>query len=139
MTKATVGLALVSVLAAGPAVAHHGERSALGTVTIAQPVLAGGKTLQPGTYEVWDTGEHVKPLPGQSEDAQTYIEFVSNGTVVARDVAEVMPAPARAVGTSGGAATRLRLERLRGGDFMRVSTYRDGERYLIHLPVPGQP
>lgn len=120
-----------------PAFAHHGA-SALGSVSITQPVLAGGKMLQPGTYEIRDTGEHVKPLPGQSEDAQAYIEFVANGMVVARDVAELMPASPRPVGTSGGAAARPRVELLKGGDFLRVSTYRGSERYLIHLPVPGR-
>ena len=130
----TVVLGVVVVLAAVPALAHH-PAFVLGTVTITQPVLAGGKTLQPGTYEVRDTGEHVKPLPGQSEDAQTYVEFVANGALVARDVAELMTGQPLAVGTSGGAATRLRFERLRGDDFTRISTYRGSERYLIHLPV----
>lgn len=138
MTKATaVGFALAALLAAGPAFAHHVAVS-LGTVTITQPVLAEGKTLQPGTYEIRDTGEHVKPLPGQSDSAQTYIEFVSNGTVVARDVAEVMSGGApRPIGTSGG-ASNARFQMLKGGDFARVSVNHSGERYLIHLPVQGQ-
>jgi hypothetical protein len=132
MTKEiTVGLALVGVLAAGPAFAHHGPAS-LGTVRITEPVMAGGTLLQPGTYEVRDTGEHVKPLPGQSADAQTWVEFVMNGKVMARDVAEMMPGAARAVGTSGRSGG-LRVERLKGDEFVRVSTWYGGERYLIHL------
>ena len=134
MTKEiTLGLALVGVLAAGPALAHHGPAS-LGTVRITDPVMAGGALLQPGTYEVRDTGEHVKPLPGQSEDAQTWVEFLANGKVMAREVAELMPTASVAVGTSGGSGTRLRVERLKGDEFVRVSTSRNGERYLIHLP-----
>ncbi len=134
MTKEiTVGLALVGVLAAGPAFAHHGPAS-LGTVRITEPVMAGGTLLQPGTYEVRDTGEHVKPLPGQSEDAQTWIEFVMNGKVMARDVAELMSGHAAPVGTSGRTGARLLAERLKGDEFLRVSTSRDGERYLIFLP-----
>lgn len=134
MAKATVGLAFVCVLAAAPVSAHHGA-AVLGTVQITQPVLAEGKMLPPGTYEIRDTGEHVMPLPGQSEDAQTYVEFVANGTVVAREVAEVMPGRPRPVGTAGRAAAQPRVELLRGGDFLRVSTHRENERYLIHLPV----
>ena len=133
MTKFTVGLALACALAAGPAFAHH-EPASLGTVRITQPVLAGGTTLQPGTYEVRDTGDHVTPLPGQSPDAQTVIEFVKDGMVVAKDVAEVMPGRAGAVGTSGSSG-RVRAQMLKGGDFLRVSTDHNGERYLIHLPV----
>ena len=134
MKTVTLTLALACALAASTAFAHHPTAS-LGTVRITQPVMAGGTVLQPGTYEVRDTGEHVEPLPGQSADAQTRIEFVQNGQVVARDVAEVMPAAPGAVGTSGGAATRLRFERLRGNDYARISTVHDGERLLIHLPT----
>jgi hypothetical protein len=126
-------LALV-VLAAGPALAHH-TASSLGTVRITQPVMAGGKMLQPGTFEIRDTGDHPTALPGQSPEAQTYIEFVANGMVMARDIAELMPGQAAAVGTSGGSTARPRVELLKGGDFMRVSTTHGGERYLIHLPV----
>ena len=129
-----VAFAVACVLAASVAFAHHAPAS-LGTVRITQPVMAGGTMLQPGTYEVRDTGEHVKPLPGQSDDAQTKVEFVANGKVVASDIAELMASGARAVGTSGGAGGRLRMERLKGDEFVRVSTMRDGERYLIHLPV----
>jgi hypothetical protein len=126
------------MLAAGPVLAHHAP-STLGTVRITQAVKAGGTMLQPGTYEIRDTGEHATPLPGQSEDAQTRIEFVANGMVVARDIAELMPAQPAPVGTSGAtsgaSSARPRVEMLKGGDFMRVSASHGGERYLIHLPV----
>lgn len=134
MRYPTVGLALVWLLAAAPVSAHH-VASALGTVEITQQVLANGKMLPAGTYEIRDTGQHPDPLPGQSVDAQTYVEFVSNGTVVAREVAEVMGGSPGPVGTAGRATGRPRVEFLRGGDFLRVSTHRENERYLIHLPV----
>lgn len=134
MTKMiTAAFALVALFAAS-AQAHHSP-AMLGTVRITQPVKAGGTVLQPGTYEIRDTGEHAQPLPGQSADAQAYVEFVANGKVVARDIAELMPGQAAPVGTSGGSTTRLRVERLKGDEFVRVSTSRGGERYLIHLPV----
>jgi hypothetical protein len=127
--------ALVSIFFASSAYAHHGPM-ALGSVRISQTVMVGGTVLQPGTYQVRDTGEHAMPLPGQSEEAQTRIEIVKDGTVVARDIAEVMaPEAGRTVGTSGGAAARLKVETLKGGDFIRISTTRDGERLLIHLAV----
>ena len=136
MTKISVGLALalVSALAAGPVFAHHAPVS-LGTVRITQPVMAGGTTLQPGTYEVRDTGDHATPLPGQSPDGQAIIEFVKDGMVVAKDAAEVMPGRSGAVGTSGSSSKQLRVQMLKGGDFMRIATDHNGERYLIHLPL----
>jgi hypothetical protein len=127
-------MALGCLLAAAPALAHHGP-SALGTVRITQPVLAGGQILQPGAYEVRLTGEHVTPLPGQSEEAEQVVEFVSGGRVAARDVAEVMPGSAGPIGTTGGAAGSARVERLKADDFVRVSMSREGERFLIYLPL----
>jgi hypothetical protein len=133
----TAALALGTLLSTSIS-AHHAP-AALGTVRLTQPVMAGGKMLQAGTYEIRDTGEHATPLPGQSDEAQTYVEFVANGTVAARDIAEVMTSEAVAVGTSGatsgGTSTRARVEMLKGGDFMRVSMSRGGQRYLIHMPV----
>jgi hypothetical protein len=135
MRRATlVGVALAALVAAGDAWAHH-NASTLGTAHIPQPVLVGGHLVQPGTYEVRLTGEHLKPLPGQSEDAAQQFELVANGQVVARDFAEVMPAPAVPVGTTGGAGARARVERLRGGEFQRIAMNQGAERYLIHLPV----
>ena len=98
--------------------------------------MAGGQVLQPGTYEVRLTGEHVKPLPGQSEEAEQRVEFVSGGRVVARDVAEVMPG----AGEVGRHERRhrdasARVERLKADEFLRVSMNREGERYLIYLPL----
>ena len=133
MTKA-VTIVLGCLLAVAPGAAHHGP-SALGTVRISAPVTAGGQTLQPGSYEIRLTGEHVKPLAGQSEDAEQVVEFVSGGRVVARDVAEVMPGSAVAVGTAGGATSGARVERLKADDFLRVSMNREGDRYLIYLPL----
>ena len=140
MTRMITACFALVVLSAGPALAHHAA-SMLGTVRITQPVMAGGKMLQPGTYEIRDTGEHVTPLPGQSADAQTYVEFVANGMVMARDVAELMqdePGPVGTSGTSGGTSSRPRVDMLKGGDFMRVSMSRGSERLLIHLPVAGR-
>ena len=129
----TIAFALAGLLAADVALAHHAPAS-LGTVRITEPVMAGGTMLQPGTYEIRDTGEHPSPLPGQSAEATTSVEFVKNGNVVARDGAQLMDASTQPAGTSGG-STRLRADRLKGDEFLRISTTRNGERYLIYLPL----
>ncbi len=107
----------------------------LATVTISQAVLAGGAALAPGTYQIRLTGDALTPLPGQSADAERRVEFVSKGMVVAREVATVYEPEAGAVGTSGAAQGAVRVQLLKGGDFVRVSVVRNGTRYLIHLPV----
>jgi len=50
----------------------------------------------------------------------------------------VMPGPAGAAGTSGGASSQARVERLKADDFVRVSMNRDGERFLVFLPIAGR-
>jgi hypothetical protein len=132
-----ITVALGCLLAVAPALAHHGP-SVLGTVRITQAVMAGGQILESGTYEMRLTGEHVDPLLGQSADAEQMVEFVKDGRVMARDVAEVMPGSTRAVGTSGSASSQARVERLKADDFVRVSMNREGERYLIYLPTAGR-
>jgi hypothetical protein len=127
-------IVLGCLLAAGPVAAHHGP-SMLGTIRLTEAVIAGGQVVEPGTYDVRLTGEHVKPLPGQSEDAGQQIELMAGGRVVARDVAEVMSGQAAPIGTSGSAPSRVRVERLKADDFLRISIHHDAERYLIYLPL----
>lgn len=134
MHTGTLGVALVLGLLVTTVSAHH-EAVSLGTVRLTQPVTVGGTVLQPGVYEIRDNGEHGTPLPGQSADAQAQIEFVADGKVVARDLAELVPAASRPVGTAGGGPSRPIVQRLRGDEFLRISAQVGTERYLIHLPL----
>jgi hypothetical protein len=128
------GIALVGALAAHPALAHHGP-SVLGSVRIGDPVTVGGTMLQPGTYEIRLTGEHLPAMAGQSENAEQAVDIVKDGVVVAHDAATVLEGVTAPVGTSGGSGPRARVERLKGDEFLRVSFYKDSDRYLIHLPL----
>jgi hypothetical protein len=134
-TASIVGLALAGVVAAATATSAHHAAATLGRVRIPQPVMVGGQLVPPATYDLRLTGDHLKPLPGQSEDAGQQFELIANGQVVARDFAEVMPAPDIPVGTSGGGGAPARVEPLRGGEFLRIAVNRGGERYLIHLAL----
>jgi hypothetical protein len=130
---------LASALGVGSAAAHHTMPGRTHpTVTIQQPVMADGKTLPAGTYEITVTNERPDVGAGAPSDAQRVVEFTRNGQVVARVVAEVFPRAGReAVGTSGTAGSaRARTEMLRGGEFLRVSFNDTDGRYLIHL-LPG--
>jgi len=134
MTRTSVvAFAIGCTMTAAPVVAHHAP-SSLGTVRFTQPVQAGGTMLQPGTYEVRLTGEHLMPLPGQSEEAEQRVEIVLNGQVVAKDVATVIPVSTTGVvGTSGSASTVGVVQMLKGGEFLRVSFNKGSERFLIHF------
>lgn len=133
---------LAAVALASPVAAHHevaGKSHAVATVTIAEPVKAGGQPLAPGTYEVWILDEHPN-LTGTPSNAQRVVELHQNGKMIAKDVAEVFGSSERPVGTSGTAGARMgkaAVQKLRGGEFLRIAINDGGARYLIHLPTAG--
>ena len=136
---------LLSVFAAAafaaPAAAHHdtpGKSHAVATVTISEPVKADGKPLLPGTYEVWILSAQPDVKAGAPSNAQRVVELHQNGKMVARDVAEVFTSSERPVGTSGASGSRMGkavVQKLQGGDYVRIAISDGGARYLIHLPT----
>lgn len=136
MVRHIIGRVAIMLVAALVASAAYAASVTLGTVHITQPVLADGKPLAAGTYDVRLTDEYLPPNPGQSPDAVQVVEFVADGMVVGRGAAEVIPME-DAVGTSGSPATssKLRVEKLKADDFIRIATTREGKRYLIYLPI----
>lgn len=119
--------------------AHHtvpGRSRLMATVRIPEKVLADGKPLAPGTYEVVITSEHPALENGTPSENQRFVEFVQDRKVVAREVAEVFAGAGRdAVGTSGSVSDGAVVQKLREGDFVRVAITDAGARYLIHLPT----
>ncbi len=110
--------------------------TALGSVTLNRKVTADGKPLAAGTYQVRLSADEPKPVVGQSPEGERYVEFVRSGKVVAREVATVVsdadvkaivkgPQPAR-----GG----VRVDLLKGNDYVRVWINRGGTNYIIHMP-----
>lgn len=128
--------ALVGMLAASSAFAQNANTS-LGSVTIGKKVMADGKPLAPGTYQVRLTSDAPKPGVGQAADAETYVEFVKGGKVVAREVATVISAEDIGKIAKGKkpAANGSTTELLKGGDYYRVWINRGGKNYLINLPT----
>lgn len=118
---------------------YGGEPDVLATVRIPLGGLADGKPLSAGTYLLRLTAERPTPGVGQSAGAQRVVEFVLNDTVVAREIAEVLhDSDLTPVGDSARRVRDgVRVEWLRGGEFLRVSVKRGTERYLIHLPAAG--
>ncbi len=127
------------------ALAHHttpGRAHRMAEVRITDQVLAGGKPLPPGTYEVIVTDERPASESGVPVENQRWIEFVQNRRVIAREIAEMFTAPERPVGTSGSGGASAVVQRLRGDEYLRINVTDDGVRYLVHLPLgpaPGRP
>jgi len=126
--------ALVGALAATTAFAQSGN-TALGTVHLAKKVMADGKPLAAGTYQVRLTSDEPKPGIGQSPDAEKWVEFVRGGKVAGREVATVISAAdigKIAKGKKPGANSSS-VEMLKGGDYYRVWINKGGNNYLINL------
>ena len=131
----------VLLAASAPAFAQAGAVPAgeqnLGTVSIGRKVMADGKPLAAGTYQVRLTAQAAQPVAkGASEGLERWVEFLQSGKVKGREVVSIvagdeiktvakMSPPAR--GTS-------RVELLKGNDYLRVWINRGGVHYLIHLP-----
>ena len=113
------------------------EANMLATVRITSAVMANGALLPAGTYDVRLTPERPTPLAGQSRDARQWVEFVADGKIVAREIAEVLQDDdLPAVGASSlPVHAGTRVDMLKGGEFLRISVKRERERYLIYLPV----
>ena len=135
-----VVLAAALVLALGfPALTQAQAQSGttLGTVTISKKVMADGKPLPTGTYQVRLTNETPKPGVGQNPEGEAYVEFVRGGKVVAREVATVVSSADIAQVAKGkrpgpGASS---VETLKGNDYVRVWINKGGTHYLINLPA----
>lgn len=133
---------LVSALTAGAAFAQTGQvpagETALGSVRLPRSVMADGKPLKAGTYQVRLTSQAAAPtVPGQT--MERWVEFVQGGKVAGREVVSIVPAsemkdlqPGPEGGGQRGAGARV--EMLKGNEYLRVWINRAGVNYLIHMP-----
>jgi hypothetical protein len=138
MSRLLLSCAVAGLFGVTSAWAHHTMPGRTHpTVTITQSVMADGKPLAAGTYEIWITNERPDVGAGAPSEAQRVVEFAQNNQVVARTIAEVFPRRGgEAVGTSGNTgAGRARVEMLKSGEFVRVSINDAAGRFLIHLPT----
>ena len=132
-----IGALVVPVISVSAQFAPPAAGASLGSVTLNRRVMADGKPLAPGTYQVRLTGETPKPGLGQSPDGERYIEFMRGGKVVAREVATVVPASEIAQIAKGARPPTggARVELLKGNDYVRVWINRGGANYIINMPT----
>jgi hypothetical protein len=140
MSRVLLSCLVAGVFGVSSAWAHHTVPGRVHPkVTITESVMASGQPLAPGTYEIWITEERPDTGAGAPSANQRVVEFAQNDKVVAREIAEVFPRNTGrrdTVGTSGSTApASARVEKLRGGEFVRVSVNDAEGRFLIHLPT----
>jgi len=135
LVGALVGVIATSVSAQKSA-SSGSSGSMLGTVTLNKKVMADGKPLAAGTYQVRLTSDTPKPAVGETPNAEKYVEFVRGGKVVGRELAVVVPAsdvPKIAKGPHPK-GNGVRVDTLKGGDYVRVWIAKGGENYIINMP-----
>ena len=125
-----------------PAAVPTGE-VVLGSVTLPRAVTADGKPLAKGTYTVRLTAQAAQPtVAGQLPDLNRWVEFVQGGKVAGREVVSIIPAdevgqtvqgPDLETGKAPKAAIKVQM--LKGNEYLRVWISRAGTQYLIHLPA----
>lgn len=132
-----VGALVGAFAATNASVQAQGSNTSLGTVSLSKKVMADGKPLAPGTYQVRLTSDAPKPGVGQAPDAEKYVEFMKGGKVVAREVATVISKDEIGKVAKGKAPApgTAKVELLKGGDYYRVWINRGGNNYLINLPT----
>ena len=132
---------LLAALGLPLAVQAQTSGTSLGSVTLGRNVMADGKPLAAGTYQVRLTTESPKPGAGQTAESERYVEFVRGGKVMGREVATLVSQAdiaATADSKRQPAAGAARVELLKGDDYLRVWINRGGMHYLIHLPTAAK-
>lgn len=106
-------------------------------VRLPQPVLANGKSLAAGTYEVRITTERPTPAVGQSATAECWVEFVQAGNVSGREMASVVSSQDIGTVAKGPAPkpSAFRVDLLKEGEYLRVWMNSDGTHYIVNMPV----
>ena len=112
----------------------------LGTVRLPKAVMADGKPLAPGTYQVKLTAQEAAQNPvGQTATYERWAEFSQGGAVKGREVVSIVAKSdiGKIAESSLPGAGKSKVELLKGGDFLRVWINKGDANYLIHLQVQG--
>ena len=111
---------------------------ALGSVTLSKAVMADGKRLAAGTYQVRVTEQAATPeTKGTSKNLSRWLEFVQGGQVKGREVVTIVPQSeiTHVQKDAPPASNGSKFETLKGGDYTRLWINRGGNHYLVHVPA----
>ena len=111
---------------------------ALGTVELPRSVLANGRALSAGAYELHLTAYAAIPeTNGALRELERWVEFRQDGRVRGREVVTIVPEAeiGEVAETSAPGSGSSRVDMLRGNDYLRVWVNRGGAHYLLHLAV----
>jgi hypothetical protein len=109
----------------------------LGTVRLTKGVTADGKALPAGTYQVRLTGQETSPVVGITESLERWVEFVQGKVVKGREVVSIVPAAEVKLVAKDAPppANGVKVQTLKGNDYIRLWFNKGGNHYLVHLPT----
>ncbi len=132
-------LTLAALLFSSTGVQTTPATPTIGTARLPQAVMADGKPLPAGTYAVRLTTDTPSVVVGQSPEGTRWVEFVQRGKVIGREIATVVAADdMRTMAKMPRTGGAVRVQTLKGGDYLRVWITHSGTNYLIHLPFGGK-
>jgi len=140
------GFAFLSMLVAATASAQatpfavsrcDPEAVTFSNIRLPQAVLANGKSLAAGTYQLRITTERPAPAAGQSATAECWVEFVKDGSVAGKEMASVVSAEDVGAVAKGPEPkpNSARVDLLKGGEYLRVWINSAGTHYIVNMPV----
>jgi len=106
------------------------------SVHIPRKVMADGKPLAAGTYQLRVTDQSPSPVVGQTPAETRWVEFVQGGQVKGREVGTIKSTTeAKRIAKQGlPGAGSAKIQELYGNDYLRVWINKGGTNYLVHLP-----
>ena len=142
-----IACAAIGVMAASSSVAWAGQTAPgtvnvptgevdLGSVELPRRVMADGRTLTSGTYDLRVTADSANPdAPGQLAVLERWVEFRQDDEVKGREVVSIVPqseidSVAKSAPPGSGTA---RVEMLKDNDYLRVWVNQNNTHYFIHL------
>jgi hypothetical protein len=135
LVKAATAATLAVFMSVGALVAQTTQ--SLGSVRLPKSVTANGQPLAAGTYSVRLSSDTVTPAVGQAPESEKWVEFLQNGQVKGKELATVVgPGDVKQVAKGAPPASgSVKVEALKGEDYLRVWLNRGGTQYLIHFNV----
>ncbi len=142
-----IACAAIGLMAAMPSDAVAGQTApgtvnvptgevALGSVELPRRVMADGRALAAGTYDLRVTADSANPdAPGQLAVLERWVEFRQGDEVKGREVVSIVPQSeidSVAKSAPPGSGTS-RVEMLKENEYLRVWVNQNNTHYFIHL------
>ena len=147
ITAVILACAVLGLTAASPSVGLAGQTApgnvnvptgevGLGSVDLPRRVMANGRALASGTYDLRVTADSANPnAPGQLAVLERWMEFRQGAEVKGREVVSIVPQSeidgvAKSAPLGSGTA---RVEMLKDSEYLRVWVNQNNTHYFAHL------